>query len=48
VGLFFVGGVAGAAGYLAVGFPVLILPALVLFAVAVPPVLADLRQPGTP
>jgi uncharacterized membrane protein YoaK (UPF0700 family) len=48
VGLFFVGGVAGAAGYLAIGFPVLILPALVLFAVAVPPVLADLRQPAAP
>ena len=43
VGLFFVGGVLGAAGYLAVGFPVLIAPALVLLLVASPPLVVDLR-----
>ena len=37
VALFFVGGVAGAAGYLALGFPVLIAPALVLLVVAAAP-----------
>ena len=43
VGLFFVGGVLGAAGYLAVGFPVLVVPALVLLLVASPPLVVDLR-----
>ncbi|GAB3447592.1 YoaK family protein [Phycicoccus ginsengisoli] len=43
VGLFFVGGVAGAAGYLALGFPVLLAPALVLLVVAAPPLVEDLR-----
>ncbi|WP_131105311.1 YoaK family protein [Ornithinimicrobium sufpigmenti] len=37
VALFFVGGVLGALGYLAVGFPVLLVPAVLLLAVAVPP-----------
>lgn len=46
VTLFFVGGVLGAGGYVTVGFPILILPALALFAVAVPPVLSDLRRRG--
>ncbi|WP_035933859.1 YoaK family protein [Knoellia aerolata] len=44
VTLFLLGGVLGAAGYLTLGFQVLIVPALVLFAVAVPPVLTDLRR----
>jgi uncharacterized membrane protein YoaK (UPF0700 family) len=43
VALFFVGGVAGAAGYLAFGFTVLLAPALVLLVVATPPLVADLR-----
>jgi uncharacterized membrane protein YoaK (UPF0700 family) len=43
VALFFIGGVAGAAGYLAFGFTVLIAPALVLLVVAAPPLVADLR-----
>lgn len=43
VGLFFAGGVAGAAGYLAIGFPVLLAPALVLLVAALPPLVADLR-----
>ena len=43
VALFFVGGVLGAAGYLALGFPVLIAPALVLLVVASPPLVVDLR-----
>jgi uncharacterized membrane protein YoaK (UPF0700 family) len=43
VGLFFVGGVAGAAGYLALGFTALIAPALVLLTVAAPPLVADLQ-----
>ncbi|WP_082590850.1 YoaK family protein [Phycicoccus sp. Soil748] len=43
VGLFFVGGVAGAVGYLALGFTVLVAPALVLLVVAAPPLVADLR-----
>jgi uncharacterized membrane protein YoaK (UPF0700 family) len=43
VGLFFVGGMLGAAGYLAIGFPVLVAPALVLLLAASPPLLADLR-----
>ncbi len=46
VGLFFVGGILGAAGYLAVGFPVLLLPAVVLLVAAAGPVLADLRALG--
>lgn len=37
VTLFFVGGVLGALGYLAVGFPVLLIPAALLLLVAVPP-----------
>lgn len=43
VALFFVGGVAGAAGYVALGFPVLLAPALVLLVVAAPPLVIDLR-----
>ncbi|SDP13137.1 Uncharacterized membrane protein YoaK, UPF0700 family [Pedococcus dokdonensis] len=43
VGLFFVGGMLGAAGYLAIGFPILVAPALVLLFVASPPLLADLH-----
>jgi uncharacterized membrane protein YoaK (UPF0700 family) len=43
VGLFFVGGVVGAAGYLALGFTVLIGPAVVLLVAAAPPLVADLR-----
>lgn len=43
VGLFFVGGLLGAAGYLAIGFQVLLVPALVLLVVALPPLAADLR-----
>jgi len=43
VALFFVGGVAGAAGYLGLGFTVLLTPALVLLVVAMPPLVADLR-----
>lgn len=35
--LFFVGGVLGALGYLAIGFPVLLVPAVLLLVVAVPP-----------
>ena len=44
VALFFVGGIAGAAGYLAMGFPVLVAPALVLLVVAAPPLVADARS----
>jgi len=44
VGLFFLGGVLGAAGYLAMGFRILLAPAVALFALAVPPVVADLRR----
>ena len=44
VALFFVGGVVGAAGYLAVGFSVLIAPAVVLLVAAVPPFVDDLRH----
>ncbi len=43
VGLFFVGGVLGAAGYLQIGFSVLLVPALVLLVAALPPLVADLR-----
>ncbi|MEO6413627.1 MAG: YoaK family protein [Pedococcus sp.] len=43
VGLFFGGGVLGAAGYLQIGFPVLLAPALVLLVAALPPLVADLR-----
>ena len=48
VSLFFVGGVAGASGYLALGFQVLLAPAVVLLVVAAPPLVADLRQWGEP
>jgi uncharacterized membrane protein YoaK (UPF0700 family) len=44
VGLFFVGGILGAAGYLTVGFSILITPALVLLAAAAPPLVEDLRS----
>jgi len=44
VGLFFVGGIVGAAGYLAAGFSILIAPALVLLAAAAPPLVDDLRR----
>jgi uncharacterized membrane protein YoaK (UPF0700 family) len=43
VGLFFVGGVLGAAGFLALGFPVLVAPALLLLLVASPAMVVDLR-----
>lgn len=43
VGLFFVGGVIGALGYLEVGFPALVPPALGLLVVGIPPVITDLR-----
>jgi uncharacterized membrane protein YoaK (UPF0700 family) len=46
VALFFIGGMLGAAGYLAIGFPVLVAPALVLLLVASPPLLADLHSRG--
>ena len=42
VGLFFLGGIVGAAGYLAAGFSILIAPALVLLAAAAPPLVEDL------
>lgn len=41
VALFFVGGVVGAAGFLLVGFVVLLVPAGLLLLVAVPPLLED-------
>lgn len=41
VGLFFLGGVLGALGYLALGFVVLLLPAALLLVVAVPPLVDD-------
>lgn len=44
VGLFFAGGVLGAAGYLAIGFYALIPAALFLFVLALPPLVADLRD----
>lgn len=46
VTLFLVGGVLGASGYLALGFPVLIVPAVALLVVATPPVVIDLRRRG--
>jgi len=47
VGLFFVGGVLGAAGYLEFGFAVVVPLALLLLVTAVPPLLADLRTVRT-
>ncbi|KRE43414.1 YoaK family protein [Knoellia sp. Soil729] len=44
VALFFIGGVLGAFGYRTAGFHVLVLAAVALFAVALPPVLGDLRS----
>jgi uncharacterized membrane protein YoaK (UPF0700 family) len=44
VALFFVGGMLGAAGYLEVGFPILVAPALLLLLVASPPLVVDLRS----
>lgn len=44
VALFFIGGVLGALGYLEFGFGTVIPLALVLFGVAVPPLVADLRR----
>ena len=41
VGLFLLGGVVGAAGYLTLGFLTLLLPAGLLLLVAVPPLLDD-------
>lgn len=46
VALFFIGGVLGASGYLAAGFQILVLPAVALFVVALPPVIRDLRTRG--
>jgi len=46
VALFLVGGVLGATGYLHAGFPILVVPAVVLLVVAVPPVVTDLRRRG--
>lgn len=46
VTLFFLGGLLGAAGYLAAGFQVLIAPAVALLAVAAPPVVTDVRRRG--
>lgn len=43
VGLFFTGGLVGAAGYLALGFVVLLVPAGLLLLVAVPPLLDHVR-----
>lgn len=43
VGSFFVGSVLGAGGYLRLGFPVLVVPALLLLLAAAPTVIADLR-----
>jgi uncharacterized membrane protein YoaK (UPF0700 family) len=42
--LFFVGGILGAAGYLAAGFSVLLAPAVVLLVAAAPPLVDDLRR----
>lgn len=44
VGLFFLGGVLGAVGYLEVGFPVVVPLAVVLLAAAGAPLAADLRS----
>jgi uncharacterized membrane protein YoaK (UPF0700 family) len=44
VGSFFVGSLLGAAGYLTAGFPILIVPAVVLLAVAAPPLIVDVRH----
>ncbi|WP_269431141.1 YoaK family protein [Luteipulveratus halotolerans] len=43
VGLFFLGGVVGAVGYLEIGFATLVPGAVVLLVVSTPPLLADLR-----
>ncbi|WP_134773789.1 YoaK family protein [Ornithinimicrobium flavum] len=45
VGLFFVGGVLGALGFLALGFPVLLVPAVLLLGVSVPPLFAGGNRP---
>lgn len=45
VGLFFVGGVLGAVGYVAIGFPVLLVPAALLLGVSVPPLFAGGSRP---
>lgn len=47
VALFFVGGVLGAVGYLALGFPVLLVPAALLLLVSVPPLFAGGSRPWT-
>ena len=44
VGAFFLGSLAGAGGFLSVGFPVLIAPAVVLLTVAAPPLLVDAHR----
>lgn len=44
VAMFFIGGVIGAAGYLLIGFPVVLPAAALLLTLAMPPVLADLRR----
>ncbi|WP_427383265.1 YoaK family protein [Janibacter sp. G56] len=44
VGLFFIGGVAGAAGYLWAGFTLLVLPAMALFLVSSGPLVDDVRH----
>ena len=44
VGLFFVGGVLGAAGYLAIGFYALLPAAMLLFVIALPHLIDDFRD----
>ncbi|WP_068397873.1 YoaK family protein [Kribbia dieselivorans] len=48
VSLFFLGGVIGAAGYLVVGFVTLVPAAVLLLVLALPPLVADLRDWPTP
>lgn len=48
VGLFFVGGLMGAVGYLALGFPVLLVPALLLLVLAIGPLLTGRRGMAAP
>lgn len=46
--LFFLGGVMGAVGYLAVGVVVLLVPAALLLTIAVPPLLTEPTEPTAP
>ena len=48
VGLFFVGGLMGAAGYLLAGFVVVLVPAALLFAMALPPLVLARRAARSP